>query len=258
MTIWHEQEQTPGATYTEIVAVERGLGVKLPKSYVTQLKVHNGGTLRYTSYNNEQLAEPLLIEYMYGTTGSPSLKDTPELIKEYNLEENIVIFAGDGQEWFAFDYRQSATEPAVLVFTADEDVIELAPSFDAFITGLGYDGEQFMEDDEGYDEADSEMAIYDIKEQLNNAESPDELREALEAATHYMQENPDEEADVYFVGELLDVARYPSEEAHQFVPHYLKLWERQTIITAAQAKKCIERLQQEGRWSENMQQIYDA
>ena len=73
-----------------------------------------------------------------------------------------------------------------------------------------------------------------------------------------MQENPDEEADVYFVGELLDVARYPSEEAHQFVPHYLKLWERQTIITTAQVKKCIERLQQEGRWSENMQQIYDA
>lgn len=256
MNIWHEQEQRAGATYTEIVAVEQALGVKLPKSYIEQLKYHNGGTLRYTSYHNETLAEPLLIDFMYGTEGSPSLKDTPELIKNYHLEHQIVIFAGDGEEWFAFDYRKDTTEPAVLVFTADEDIIELAPSFDTFIRGLGHDGEQFMEDDDG--DIDEEMAIYDIKEQLNNAESADELREALEAATHYMQHNPDEEADVYFVGELLDIARYESHEARQFVPHYLKLWERQTIISSSQVAKCIERLMEQQLWSAEMQQIYEA
>ncbi|MBM7700136.1 SMI1/KNR4 family protein [Kurthia huakuii] len=258
MNIWHEQEQTAGVTYTEIVAVEQALGVKLPKSYIEQLKYHNGGTLRYTSYNNEALAEPLLIDFMYGTAGSPSLKDTPELIEDYHLEHHIVIFAGDGDEWFAFDYREDTAEPAVLVFTADEDIIELAPSFDAFVKGLGHDGEQFMEDDDGDVEDDGEMPIYDIKEQLNNAESADELREALEAATHYMQHNPDDEADVYFVGELLDVARYASHEAHQFVPHYLKLWERQTIITSSQVAKCIERLKEQQLWSDAMQQIYEA
>lgn len=257
MKIWHEQATAPGITYTEIVAAEQALGVKLPKSYVEQLKVHNGGTLRYTSYDNVDLAEPLLIEYMYGTIGSPNLLDTAEIIDEYDLEANIVVFAGDGQEWFAFDYRQSATEPPIIVFTADEDVIELAPNFDTFIRGLGHDGEQFMEDDEMLED-ETHMEIYDIKEQLNNAEAVDELREALDAATQYMQDNPEDEADVYFVGELLDVARYPSKEAHQLVPHYLKLWERQTIISHTQVEKCIERLQEEGHWDEALQQIYDA
>lgn len=257
MTIWHEQATAPGITYTEVVAAEQALGVKLPKSYVEQLKVHNGGTIRYTSYYNAQLAEPLLIEYMYGTAGSPNLLDTREIIDEYDLEENIVIFAGDGEEWFAFDYRQQASEPSVIVFTADEDVIELAPNFDAFVTGLGHDGEQFMEDDEMLED-EEHMAVYDIKEQLNNADSVDELREALDAATNYMHENPDDAADVYFVGELLDVARYPSDEAHQLVPHYLKLWERQTIISDTQVAKCIERLQEENLWSDAMKQIYEA
>lgn len=257
MSIWHEQATASPITYTEVVEAEQKLGVKLPKSYVEQLKIHNGGAIRYTSYHNAQLAEPLLIEYMYGTIGSPNLLDTPDIIEEYDLEPRIVIFAGDGQEWFAFDYRMHPAEPSVIVFTADEDVIELAPNFETFLKGLGHEGEQFMEDDEMLED-ENHMAIYEIKEQLNNAESVDELHEALDAATIYMQENPDEEADVYFVGELLDVARYPSDEAHQLVPHYLKLWERQTIISETQVAKCIERLEEEGLWSETMQQIYNA
>lgn len=257
MTIWHEQLERPAATYTDIVEAEQRLGCKLPKSYVEQLRIHNGGRLQYTSYHNETLAEPLLIDYMYGTVGSPSLLDTPDIVTQYDLEQHIVIFAGDGEEWFAFDYRQHATEPSIIVFTADEDVIELAPNFETFMQGLGYDGEQFMEDEEMLED-EEDMAIYDIKEQLNNAESVEEIREALDAATRYMQENPEEEADVYFVGELLDVARYPDQEAHQLVPHYLKLWERQTIISETQVAKCIERLQSEQRWTDKLQQIYEA
>lgn len=257
MNIWYEQLARPAATYTEIVEAEQRLGCKLPKSYVEQLNIHNGGRLQYTSYMNEALAEPLLIDYMYGTVGTPSLLDTPDIIVQYDLEANIIIFAGDGEEWFAFDYRQQTIEPPVIVFTADEDVIELASNFEVFMQGLGYDGEQFMEDEEMLED-EEDMAIYDMKEQLNNAGSIEEIREALDAATRYMQENPEEQADVYFVGELLDVARYPDQEAHKLVPHYLKLWKRQTIISETQVAKCIEHLQSEHRWNDELQQIYEA
>ncbi|WP_176140615.1 SMI1/KNR4 family protein [Halobacillus salinus] len=140
MDVWNtdykdDPYQLKGITRQDFDAFESKHNLELPPSYRKIVQKQNGGILQYNSVIGEgDILFP--IDHLYGI-GQPGLEDSPYLIKEWNLPQDILIFSGDGNAWFALDY--SAGAPSVIYIEADtEEVIKVAPSFEAFLANLTY------------------------------------------------------------------------------------------------------------------------
>ena len=77
---------------------------------------------------------------LYGIRTETNILDSPAIIKEWGLPENIILISGDGHTWIALDYREYSKNPPVILI--DEDVAgiqTLAANFEDFINGLTLD-----------------------------------------------------------------------------------------------------------------------
>lgn len=130
---------------------QRILGHVLPEELAQLLRIQNGGHVRA-----DRRAHPCTAPTSWAANWVPfdecfgigtydmSLLDTPYLLKEWDLPAGLVLLSGDGHWWIALDYRSGtgADQPSVVYVDADAgEAVPLAPSFRAFVEGLGPDGD---------------------------------------------------------------------------------------------------------------------
>ncbi|WP_079527455.1 SMI1/KNR4 family protein [Solibacillus isronensis] len=124
-----------------IKEAEELLNVELPEAYINLLKEQNGGYIEYNSIpcpSNQKLEDNTIdIDYIMGIGKDTGILDSSELIQEWELPENIVLFSGDGHSWFAFDYRiHKKNPPIILIDTESNIILSIATSFKQFLNQL--------------------------------------------------------------------------------------------------------------------------
>ena len=66
-----------------------------------------------------------------------SIFDSAGLVEEWELPNKLVLIDGDGHTWIALDYRDSDTEPKVIVIESDEsNYLVIANNFNEFVQSL--------------------------------------------------------------------------------------------------------------------------
>ena len=144
MAFWdNERTYNELAALTEemIALAEQQLQITLPVKYIELLQQQNGGALVHTAFptneKNNWADDHVNMEEMYGIAENEGILQTAYLIEEWGLPENIVLFAGDGHSWFAFDYRAAKDNPPIIYIEVDDErIIPLAENFEAFVQQL--------------------------------------------------------------------------------------------------------------------------
>ncbi|MCX4982521.1 SMI1/KNR4 family protein [Streptomyces sp. NBC_00572] len=141
----------PPLTDEAILEAERLLNVTLPVSLLDLLRERNGGlvaadrdafpTSRPTSWAPDHVPFGLVmgIGDREERTHTLSLLDSPYLVEEWGLPEDVVLLSGDGHYWIGLDYRTGGRheEPSVTWFDVDDgEELPLARDFLAFTEGL--------------------------------------------------------------------------------------------------------------------------
>ncbi|MGD6804645.1 SMI1/KNR4 family protein [Rossellomorea aquimaris] len=139
MKIWSEETEDiyrlPEIGQEEIHRIEKEIKKNLPESYKELVLQQNGGYLNVNSVLIEKgNPECIGIDHIYGA-GSPGILDSPSIVKEWGLAENLLIFSGEGNYWFALDY--SANTPSVIYIEQESNkLVKVANSFDSFLKNL--------------------------------------------------------------------------------------------------------------------------
>lgn len=123
---------------------EKENGVNLPDAYITlagtkhswivKLPPCNTGSTKY--YFGDGFYE---IGELSGLDPDKyrSIFDSPGLVEEWELPKELVLIDGDGHTWLALDYRDSKTEPKVIVIESDEsNYLVVANNFNDFVQSL--------------------------------------------------------------------------------------------------------------------------
>ena len=140
MIEWREQQQTI-LTEELIAFAEEQLQVKLPAKFLHLLRQQNGGAIMPLAFAptepNSWADDHVQIDAFYGIALNAGILLTPYLLQEWDLPEGLVLFAGDGHHWFAFDYRKATDNPPITYIEPDSDVdFVLASNFETFLQGL--------------------------------------------------------------------------------------------------------------------------
>ncbi|SDG82771.1 SMI1 / KNR4 family (SUKH-1) [Planococcus glaciei] len=151
MKLWALEEddnyKLPKVSRKKIKEIEKSLQKQLPDSYKKIVLKQNGGYLRYnavTVQSSESERSTLDINHIYGL-GEGGVLDSDYLIQEWNLPTNILIFSGDGNHFYALDYRTPSHTPAVIYLETDtEEIIRIAETFEKFLANLKI--EEFFSD----------------------------------------------------------------------------------------------------------------
>lgn len=141
MNVWDEEIEDnryalKPVTKRAVTRFEKRLKLTLPKSYKELVHVQNGGSLQFNLVKiaDSPTEKYLKIDHIYGI-GSPGLVDSPYLIKEWGLPEQTILFSGDGNAWFAFDYSTDA--PTIVHIEGESnEVTMVAPCFEEFLRNL--------------------------------------------------------------------------------------------------------------------------
>ncbi|MFE7796915.1 SMI1/KNR4 family protein [Nocardia sp. NPDC057440] len=137
---------------------EEKLGVRLPASLLRLLRVRNGGHVAahwdaFPVEGSSWSEHYACFDYLEGILDeddSPTILDTPYLVREWELPSPVVLLHGDGHWWVALDYRACGPtgEPSVVEIDSDgPDVVFLAPDFESFVEELT-SSERFLVDDQ--------------------------------------------------------------------------------------------------------------
>ena len=136
----------PPLTDDMLAAAEAQLGVKLPDSLIDLLRVQNGGYTKEfifpmqvaTSWADDHVP----LETLYGIVTDESvdtaqnIMDTEYMTVEWGLPEKQVLLTGDGHWWISLDYRQGDVPSVCWLDVDEEEDIQIAESFKAFLAGL--------------------------------------------------------------------------------------------------------------------------
>lgn len=124
----------PDLTDEIIKYAENKLGVSLPKQYIEQLKIQNGGYIRYkltglphdTTYG---------IGPYFPTITDLDWSDYLDYVS-FKLD-GLVPFDGDGHWFLCFDYRKNAIEPQITYIDTENDTEQIAAhSFSDYLSKL--------------------------------------------------------------------------------------------------------------------------
>ena len=128
-----------------ITRAERILDCHLPDAYLALLHARNGGETRGFVFPTTQriswAADHVPFESLNGIEENDGRKERGILSDSktcatWGVPDRLVPLCGDGHWWIALDYRRGA-EPSVTWYDTEvEEDIPLAPSFDAFLSGL--------------------------------------------------------------------------------------------------------------------------
>lgn len=146
------KSDNPEVNDFEIAQVEKALGVKFPKSYISLMKKWNGGYLidEHQLFIDGDIPENL--KYYLGDgfwiigsiAGISSKVDerrgilyTAKTAHEWGIPDKIIAFDGDGHTWLGFDYRNDINAPEIIFIESDELLsFVVAKDFSAFISSL--------------------------------------------------------------------------------------------------------------------------
>lgn len=176
-------------TLAVLEKVEKNLHVKLPNTYIDLMKQHNGGTLAYTTLISSRLPDgEAEIDEIKGIDLEEGIIESNYLTNEWELDSKLIIFAGDGNYWLAFDYRKhDSNEPAVVYIEEDTDnkPIKIAKNFALFLKKL-----HEPEDEDAVDECnyDPNEFIY-TKEQFEQFIQTDSTEQELFDCIYQFGEN---------------------------------------------------------------------
>jgi hypothetical protein len=137
---------------TDLIEVQRALGIKLPAAYVELMKIWNGGYLRPSYEVPLKGNVPAELDYylrdgfwginsiagiVTDSKSAHSIFDAAKLAhEEWGIPKKVIPIDGDGHTWVALDYRNKP-EPEVVFFATDEkQSFVLAGNFDDFIMRL--------------------------------------------------------------------------------------------------------------------------
>ncbi|QSS99739.1 SMI1/KNR4 family protein [Pontibacillus sp. ALD_SL1] len=121
-------------TVNGLEEIENTLSKQLPTSYKDVLLTQNGGYLKHNAVILDNEEDYLVIDHIYGG-GSPGILDSSYLSKEWGLPHNLIIFSGEGNQWFALDYQYK--NPIVIYIDQElEEIIQVAENFDEFLQKL--------------------------------------------------------------------------------------------------------------------------
>lgn len=145
-----------------IVLVEEKLGVELPALYKKLIRKQNGGYIKRTvfpiDFSTSSVENYIEVDRIMGI-GEAGILDSPYLIKEWELRNDLVLLNGEGHTWVAMDYRGKTKDPSIIYIDVEEEVeIQLASSFSEFIEGLQEEDINTEDSDLGEDDITKEQA----------------------------------------------------------------------------------------------------
>lgn len=116
------------STEEKIEKFEDEYDVKLPPEYVQYAGASSIGVVKLPPCDS--ISTQLYFGEGFYVIGSfagiepdgyaSSIFDSAYLTKEWGLPEKLVLIEGDGHTWLALDYRESKTDPKVIVIESDE------------------------------------------------------------------------------------------------------------------------------------------
>ncbi|GIN19414.1 SMI1/KNR4 family protein [Siminovitchia fordii] len=160
-------------TDEKLEQVEKKLGVKLPVAYVELMKKQNGGTLSYNEFHSNKVPDgEVYIHSIKGIDAEDGIGESDYLVEEWEIEKGFVIFAGDGHEWFAFDYREyKGDNPCVFYIVDEGKPKKVAEDFERFLKKLKKS--EFVDDED------------DDDEEFNRVYTKEELEEYIEEGSSH-------------------------------------------------------------------------
>lgn len=119
----------------DIKLAEKYFSCKLPKEYLNQLKIRNGGSLIFNAlpvkFKNSWADNHIPITFIYGIKKKQGILQTQELLKEWEInEDKFIIISGDGHYWIVLDYRTSKEEPKITFIDTEFGLTEVI--FDSY------------------------------------------------------------------------------------------------------------------------------
>ena len=158
MQIWSNEQddmyKLHNITQEKIEEIEKVLKKKIPTAYKKIILEQNGGYLQYCSVIVERTGkerEFLPIDHIYGL-GKEGVLRSSYLINEWGLPSEILIFSGDGNFFYALDYRKNTDTPTVIYLDPDTEVeIFVANTFGRFLEILSQEVVYFEGDENDND-----------------------------------------------------------------------------------------------------------
>lgn len=159
--MWNTDEPSPNAGLSDniVASAETTLGVRFPESYLSALRIKNGGSIRgdLAKLPEQKIPEHLqrYVDHGYVSVydingigaSHKSVLETEYLVTEWDLPSPIVILSGDGHWWIALDYRLLPDNPPVVFIDSDSgDSLRIADDFAAFSLMLVSDDVVFDHD----------------------------------------------------------------------------------------------------------------
>ena len=127
-------------TLEDIEKVENLLSIHLPASYKEIILEQNGGTIAVNAYPSPRKTvwgDFVKVEAIRGIGEKNGILESDYFINEWDLPKDLLLLDGDGHSWIGLDYRQkNANPPVVYIDTQRDQLFELAPNFDVFLSGL--------------------------------------------------------------------------------------------------------------------------
>ncbi|MCM3638644.1 SMI1/KNR4 family protein [Sporosarcina luteola] len=142
--IFKQDQMKKPASDQEITLAEETLGRKLPPDFIQLLKIANGGYVNTAhrafpaDFQIESGDVFIEVEEIMGVNEEGILL-SDYFIQEWGLPQQLVLFAGSGHAWLAFNYENRDTPNVVYVEPDDGDGNNfhvLAESFTEFVDKL--------------------------------------------------------------------------------------------------------------------------
>ena len=123
---------------------EREYGLKIPSQYINYAGTYSSHVIRLpknlSGTSNDYWGDGFhtIGDYLgLDSNEGRSIFDSGWLVDEWQLPEKLVLIEGDGHEWLALDYRNSLTEPKVIIIESDGCTYKIiANSFADFTDSL--------------------------------------------------------------------------------------------------------------------------
>lgn len=195
MKIWREateEYQLAPLTNKMVKEAEDKLQVKLTYSYISLLKKQNGGYINYDSFPTKVptswAEDHVHVDHLFGIEENKGILQSAFLIEEWGLPKDIVLISGDGHSWIALDYRKTNEDPPIIyIDTESEQIIELADSFEAFLSGLYIEHREFEETDS------EDEVIHLTHDELEAALSTNNEQDIIQAMNYLFENTKDNE-----------------------------------------------------------------
>jgi len=136
LPFWFKDER--GATAAQIAAAEAYIGHPLPQALRALLMQQDGGVSNFAAYEKGEAYYPLLPFFgVDPEAAAGTLMRAYDVREAFDVPEDVVVFAGQGNSWWGLDYRNAPDGPSVVYSSGTGEGIEwVAADFPEFLGGL--------------------------------------------------------------------------------------------------------------------------